>query len=181
MVSSPKCLCIAEDGPAPQPWGHEPCVHLASPCSLFQATVTSPLFYHPCRVSSHILASNARTWAAVHEEEEEEGMDQAQGPQLNAQLRDKTPHGGPWPDYTPEALSIHCASLDKWLCIPTFISQCFPSPWDSEHWWLSIEHCNALTLSMNRKVHPCKSLLFFWKHEITGTNLFLNISALCLL
>lgn len=32
--------------------------------------------------------------AAVDEEEEEEGMDQAQGPQLNAQLRDKTPHGG---------------------------------------------------------------------------------------
>lgn len=60
----------------------------------------------------------------------------------------------------PKALSIHCASLDKGLCISTFISQDFCSPWDTEHWWLTTEHCNAFTLSMNSKVHPCKSLLF---------------------
>lgn len=41
--------------------------------------VLSSLFYHPCSVSSHILASSTRSLAAVDEEEEEEGMDQAQG------------------------------------------------------------------------------------------------------
>lgn len=69
------------------------------------------LFYHPCSVSSHILASSTRTLAAVDEEEEEEGVDQARGSQLSTQLRDKAPHRGPWPDYTshlfPNIFPLH--------------------------------------------------------------------------
>lgn len=164
------------------PYSHEPCVHLASPCSLFQSTMTSPDWSQTDLLPP--LRCQQPHFGFKHQDTGSCGWRRGGGrdgpflsPRLTAEYtaqRQNTARG-PWPDYTLEAHSIHCASLDKWLCSSTFISHHFPSPWDTEHWWLTMEHCNALTSSMNRKVHPCKSLLSFWKHEITGTrNLFLK-------
>lgn len=69
----------------------------------------------------------------------------------STQLRDKTPHGGPWPGlHTRSSLNPLCIFGQMTLYLH-IISQHFPSPWDTEQWWLIMEHCSALTLSMKRR------------------------------
>lgn len=145
-VSSQKCLCIAEDGPAPQPWGHEPCVHLASPCSLFRSMLTRPdlPLLPPLQCQQPHFGFKHQDTGSCGWRSGGGGDGPSPGLPAETQLRDRSPNRGPWPGYTPEALSIHRASLDKRLCISTFILQHFPSPWDTEHWWLTMEHWQCI-------------------------------------
>lgn len=129
-----------------QPHHPEPC---GMPQSLFLSIVTNSrsLFYCPSSISSQILASSTELLTDEEEKEKEWTKSRAHS-WVQAdwrQINNVWVHGL---GYRPGALSNTLQSLDKWLGLPTFVSQCFPSPWHSEHWWPIVEQQSALTLSI---------------------------------